>query len=231
VLRYIAALQTAPKPAVTDFEFERTIYFEELIDRDLQMGNPGEPQLTPEQLVNHARLVYPHFQSLHQKAASRSIRLEFARQLGLAATREEIDKERAAFCERRGLDAEEKTQDWMQKNHLTDQEFSQLIEELALETKINRLFSSPRNQEILRQLRLEGKFEELARSTQESEAAFAENCEVQSVPFEELVAFYFSEMSLAIPQDIDGYARDLGFADRLAFILELQKFYAYHRRQ
>jgi hypothetical protein len=149
----------------------------------------------------------------------------------LAATREEIDKERAAFCERRGLDAEEKTQDWMQKNHLTDQEFSQLIEELALETKINRLFSSPRNQEILRQLRLEGKFEELARSTQESEAAFAENCEVQSVPFEELVAFYFSEMSLAIPQDIDGYARDLGFADRLAFILELQKFYAYHRRQ
>jgi hypothetical protein len=228
VLRYIASLGENPEPVNVDFELHYTRYLDNLFDKDMQVGDPQEARLTSEQLVDHARLECDDFIALKDRTTINAIIIALARHLGMVITEEELETEMAAFIQDRDLDTQEKVQTWKGCNDLTEDEFRGLVQELALVSKVKALFSNLSNRDLLRQLRLEGKYGEMLSSALEREELITGSDRTLDLPIDELCAFYFHHKGIKVTGDIEEYLRELGFPDGLSLTMELQRYHAYH---
>lgn len=228
LLRHLA---TAGEPAPTPppFELQETVFLSRLIDRDQTIYTHGEHRVTAQTLVTHARLDLEGFAALRQRAAMNGLALDFARQLGLVAGEEELASERAQLEDRLGIAGEEGLMAWRERNHLTQEEFDQLLEELALTRKLQQLYGSrSSNRMLLQQLRVEGQYEALVRSASEKLSHLATYGHGNRPPAD-LLDWYFERRGEGVPADIHAYAAGLGFQDYAAFMLALEEHYWYHR--
>jgi hypothetical protein len=225
-LRHMARLQNGPPPPPATFDLQRTVYLENLADRDLSLNPPGETRLTPESIVNHARLALKDFLALEQRAVNNSALLTFAHLIGLEASPQEVRKELEEIRQHLKLSNQDLLS-WMRCQHLTEEELERFVAEKLVLSKVLKLFASPANQDVLRQLRLEDKYERLARSALESEIAFAKDSLVEGLSPEELARFYCAQIKREMPDSLEILAQELGFNEESSLIVELQKFYAW----
>jgi hypothetical protein len=143
---------------------------------------------------------------------------------------DEMKKEVAEICRSLGLSTEEEIEVWRAQNDLTENEFEQMIAEFALIRKMKEIYpSSLSNYEMLRQLRIEGKYEEIVHTAIEKNLILSAKHLPSDESLRNLCALYFAHKGLDVPEDIYGYAAELGFQDYASFVLELEKNYRYHK--
>lgn len=230
-LQYIAELGKHPPAPTHTSQIHRTIFLDSLFDRDMSFTLPGQPRLTPEDLVMHARLVMDNFPALQRRAADTTALLALARLLNLAASQSEIQAETEKYLEQHKVTVDERAA-WMEQHHLTANELAQFVEEKLLLEKVRSLFAAQGNRAILRQLRLEdlAGYEKLAESSLECEQAFAGDNQVENLPLEELLRAYCIQSGRELPISIEQLAGQLGFPEPSILIVQLQKLAARQRK-
>ena len=163
VLEYIADLEKNPRPFTPDFELQFTARLDDLMDKDTCHEVAGGIRLTPETVVAHASLLRDGFDELKDRAATNRLILELAHHQGVTLNGAEIQEGANAFREFLALRTEGAAADWRAKNHLTVAEQDRLLEEWLLIRKMKTVFG-PNNRDVIRQLRLEQKYEETVAS-------------------------------------------------------------------
>jgi hypothetical protein len=158
MLEHIAELQKSDARPAINFELQHTTRLDELMDKDICLDPSGEVPLTPEMLVGHCRSDGEEFKRLHDRAASNRLMLDLAQQLGVTVSDAEIQAGAKEFHESFGLMTDEDATEWMRRNQLTIAERERLIGEWLLIKKMKASFP-PDNRDVIRQLRLEGKYE------------------------------------------------------------------------
>lgn len=158
LLKYLAS---EPRPQPPTFELQRTHFLQGLADRDRQVATMDGWRMTREEFVDFARQGHDDFPTLKTRAAANALKLTYARRLGMVACPDDVRRAEFRFKESLGLDDDEALHVWARRNHLTDHELDSFLQELALLEKVDQLFSNPSNHDLLRQLRLENRFEEL----------------------------------------------------------------------
>lgn len=158
-LEHIAELQKSDARPAINFELQYTTRLDELMDKDVCLDPSGEVPLTPDMLVAHCRADVEAFKRLHDRAATTRLMLDLAGQLGVTVIDAEIQAATKEFYESLGLNTDEAAAQWMHRNQLTIAERDRLIGEWLLIRKIKASFA-PNNRDVIRQLRLEGKYEE-----------------------------------------------------------------------
>lgn len=230
LLRRVAAMRPDSRPRGTDFELQRTSYLARLLDMDEAVHAPGDGRVTIQELTDFARLEDPHFDELAQRAGRRRMLVDLARRSGVRVTEAEQAREWEDFRREQSLAAEAEVRDWSVRNGVTGEELTAFVEELALERKAQSLFGAPRNRDVLWQIRLDDKFGALREALDARNAAWETDARAGDVSAQELLAFYKQKTGHAQAQTLDEAARRLGFANKTALILELQKAYRLHPR-
>lgn len=167
MLEHIAELQKSDARPALNFELQYTARLDELMDKDVSLDPTGEGPLTPDMLVAHCRGEVEEFKRLQDRAATTRLMLDLAEQLGVTVIDAEIQAAAKEFHESLGLNTDEAAAEWMRRNQLTMTERDQMIREWLLIRKMKAF--APNNRDVIRQLRLEGTYEEAAATRRNSE--------------------------------------------------------------
>jgi hypothetical protein len=146
--------EKSPAPS---FELNRTTRLQELDDRDIFLGIAGEARVTPDMVVEQARTQLGDFSKIYETATTHGLMLKLATLLGLCVNEKEFEQGLALFQKKNALESEEALNFWLNINHLTVTEFHQMVREFLLIAKLQQVYP-PENRDILRQLRMEGKY-------------------------------------------------------------------------
>lgn len=157
MLEHIAELQKSDARPAINFELQYTARLDELMDTDVCLDPTGEAPLTPDMLVADCRGDGEEFKRLHNRAATARLILDLAEQLGITVDDAEIKAAAKEFHESLGLNTDEAATVWMRRNQLTMAERDRMIGEWLLIRKMKTSFA-PNNRDLIRQLRLEGKY-------------------------------------------------------------------------
>lgn len=227
LLNYIAQLPEDLPPFEPAFDLQETVFLRRLIDRDRTVYEVGEVWLTAEELTHHARLEAADFLALKERATLNTLILDFAKQLGLVVSEEGLEAEK----EKLGFTTPEEIAQWCANNHLTAAEFEQFLQEAALIHKMKEAYTTEvLNGELLRQMRLEGVYEEMAEMTMNKKRALLEGYRPPEGEAADVLAAYFARIGRVVPEDLQSYWAALGFESGAAFVLELEKNHVYHQR-
>jgi hypothetical protein len=260
VLEFIVRLEKIRQPLEVDFDLHYTNVLVKLADKDFCLGTFDGIRLTADMVVNHARLESDDFIGLKARSMFNSHLLNSAKRQGISLTTEEYQKAAGRFQKSFRLETEAEMAHWMDRNHLTGTEVETFITEWALIEKMQAISAlnsegdtfaardsylsandhksvaslpQPTNHQIIRQLRLERAYEGMVATALAKEKSLLEASRLVSplVNEERLYTCYFQEKRLAVPEDINVYATELGFTDKDIFKVELIKYYHYHEQQ
>jgi len=153
-----------------------------------------------------------------------------ARKLGIEVTDEELQAGADSFRQAVGLQSAEDTLRWLEKNHMSDEEFELFIEQSVLINKMKSLLlMEDINRALLNYLRLSGTYEQLFEAAMKR-ALLLSRCNIEEAALpsrEELYQFYFDRKNMPVPDNINDYSQHLGFKDEEAFLAEVKKYYIY----
>lgn len=137
-------------------------------------------------------------------------------------------RERLGLFRRADLDA------WLRQHHLDDAAFEQMMRNEALLDRFSKDEARQIGAHILDQLRLDGRYAELAAKAEDKrrvlEGSGGQEPGAKNIPLAltALRAWYFeSRCRRPMPDDIDDYARRIGFANLDAFDRALRREYLY----
>ena len=136
VLDKITELTNSGKAALIDFELNKTIYMEELVDSDQTIEFPNDIKVTYEEFVNYARLEWGDFPQVVEQTIGNMLILAFARQQNVSLSEEERKSSEKAFRRALEIDPEIQLDEWSRRNGLSNKGFNQLLDDWALIQKI-----------------------------------------------------------------------------------------------
>jgi hypothetical protein len=118
------------------------------------------------EIIDHAALFEKDFDVVQERALHRALVIEYAEELGLQPTVEEVAAERQSFLARRDL-SEETLATWLAGNDLSSQDFEGLVYEEAQAHRMRKWFLHTKGYErnrgaVSTELRLEGRYPEVA---------------------------------------------------------------------
>jgi hypothetical protein len=230
LLKHIADLPQNPSHSVAAYKLNETVFLSKLVDRDRIITQNGPVSLRVDELVNHARLDFEGFSELQERGVANTMMLDLAKSYDLALTPEEWEQEKALFQEAFSLVGDEEIEAWRICNHLTESEFEQFIIDQGLIRKVKKVYAGQlSNSNLLRQLRMEGEYEWVAKTAMDKSAVLAEIYSPPDISKEELIRLYFEDKGREMPEDVNMYAAELGFSDYGAFILALEKSFRYRQ--
>lgn len=238
LLQHLAAWQAQPQPVETSFDLAYTVLLHKMLDQDFSLDLLGDKGLRAAALVNHVRLEHEDFTALRERAVTNTALLQLAGKLAMALSDEELETAVSRFKKERQIESDESFQQWLARNHLTNENFIQLVTDDALVRKVRQWTSrtAQNNAAIIRELRLEDSYADLAELAKRKEDTFAElnPNEVRGLERETLYNFYHTHRNSPNPADSKSQAVKLyqqtGFTDWELFWLELMKYYSYHKK-
>jgi len=144
------------------FVFERTSSFETLYDRDRHVQH-NTMNLPLETIGNYVALHDPEFDDLNFNALNRAVVLEFAQIIGADVSDDDIEAECTRFRKRKNLLGQAELSAWLKRNHLSDEEFRDLMAQVTLCRRIHRwyllaMWMDRSTKLILDELRLRGDY-------------------------------------------------------------------------
>ncbi len=234
-----AHLDADPGPMRTDFHFQPTDAWEQVLRRDGHQIAAALPDALPmEGLMEELRLLGGDYH--------RVLSVAFARALALReAERRQAPLDRAVFRDMlhgffadRGLRAPEEIRAWLDAQRLDADGLTALISRQTQVQIIETLFRDEILAQIPDALRAAGLYGRLAARAEDKRRLLAEADLLNpgsadwGQDEEALVAWHFTERrGEAMPHDLEAHARALGLANRHAFLQALMREYLYCRRQ
>jgi hypothetical protein len=173
LLETIRDLPSPVPPPEVHFDFTGSHLFETLYNRDRRVTHGGlEAPLAA--IANYAALHLPDFNATNFNALNRALVVMLAEILGVRASAADHDNEKKRFQTGRGLSDAALAQ-WIDDHDLTLDEFRRLIGELAVCRRLQRWLVTRRFFEntvrlVLDELRIDGRYEDVARQAAEQEA-------------------------------------------------------------
>ena len=242
-LEMIAAMREflagKPPPMKPAFKFEWTdmwdIATRSMPGRATRIGDPGGA-FEEEWVLDELRLDDVAFDGLRQRALLRYL----VRRGGLprtgtadaAAVREAEKQLRMRLRLIRGSDVER----WCADNHLDRAEFRQLAAEHAQLTLIDATLDAGLGPELLDELRLEGSYGRYLARAREKRVHLAAHGQEDATPADcgqmpiTLVAWHFERVKRPMPDDLQAYARRLGWPRLADFYRALAREWLYSQR-
>jgi hypothetical protein len=179
LLRAMAAQAPEATPAPQDLAAPNSISFDTLYHRD-RRTNSGEVEVEMSRIFRFAAIHVPEFESLRFGALNRKLTVMFAANLGLFADAVQVAEEVRRFRATQGLAWEEAFGDWLRKNDLREEEFVELMSEVATCRRLHQWWLSvaggygQRAKVVLDELRLAGKYQPAMQGAAELSSAAAE---------------------------------------------------------
>jgi len=235
MLRRLAELRTGETgPKSVRFSFQHTEPWKELrreADRRAPDPPTGAPSGRDGALVEELRLLGEPYVRASTRAAVRTLALELAHERGMKVDEPTLVETSAAFRLQRGLAEPRQVKHWLREHDLDGDGFVRLMREEALVRRIRTLYASA-ERGLEDHLRLAGRYRELAERARHKQQVLAghalENPGLADVELSEaeLWRWYFEEhLGGAVPESVETYARDVGFANvellRAAVVREL----------
>jgi hypothetical protein len=226
-----------PDPPRPGFRFEWTHFWDELVSRASIDPVAIEPSSTPtyQDIIEELRL---EGDDAYGRAKVRALLRLFAgleaKRQGLEpspeAMRTSLSRVRAALglFTRAALDA------WLSRNHLETASLERLIEDQARSDTVVGLSGSSIDDQLLDELRLSGAYERLAERARQKRDLLArhgingiEGRASGPNPAKLRLWFFEQRLGRPLPEDMDAFARELGFAERADFDSALRREWLY----
>ena len=211
-------------PFAPRFEFEHTVAWETMRQRVEALQEPAvrgkEHELANENPAVEEAQIGGSFSAALQGALARTLGVEQARTTGRVMEAEVLYTAIESFRRDRGLDADADFERWLEDNQIGDMEF---FKEEGQARLVHLLFHQEAIRMLPNHLRSMGEYRQLTQRAREKHRAVAvadpagtdngASCDEQ-----ELFRWYFVDrLRRNVPADLDGYARQLGMSDLVAF--------------
>ncbi|MFG6081874.1 TfuA-like protein [Paracoccus litorisediminis] len=205
--------QGAPR-AIANFAFERT---EAWLNAPWHAQHGGTADPDDALILDELRLDGDAYLRTRRAALLQSLASQTAQVMGLEPQPDEIAASVASFRRGRGLFRQQQVENWATENGLEGSEVRRLATGHAASGKLARHQDEALQGAILDVLRLDGRYPVL-RDRARVRAGLTKS---GTPPLPLLVAWYFeSRLGRPVPEDIDAYARELGFSGQ-ARLLDL----------
>lgn len=229
---------STPRPPRVDFAFSRSSVFETLYSLDRRVEVDGT-QVSLQSIREHAALHRAEYDQVQRAALDRSIVSYFGSLLGLRVPPEELESQRTAFMEQRGLDSQDALQEWLHENGMSETDLSEYLTEEALCARLRQWIMFCRGMDrgcrtVLDEARVQDLFCDWAKDAAEEEmivAAYREEPEYEYVRQEDppyLAAVHNSSSRVRIRGDARRWAEDAGFDDIEDLIEALRRSAVYY---
>ncbi len=212
-MRRAAAAGAAVAPS---FRFEWTHFWGALAARCAVGGR--EEDGAAREVLDELRLAGPErFAVVRTRALARLLAEAEARRRGLrpsaAALRSALDRLRRAH----GLYTRAATAAWAARNDLDAADLDRLVESDALAAAVLDAADPGLDRHLIDELRLSGAYEGLAARARRKRAALAGAGPRAATPVEDRLWFFERRLGRPMPDDVEGFARALGFASLADF--------------
>lgn len=210
-----------PKPE-NNFTLTRSHLFETLYNRDRTVRHE-DVDIPLESIANYVALHLPNFGDFNFQALNRELVVILADLLKVEASREDIEKEIQRFRLKHRLTKEEAFVDWLRRNDLGDEEFAELMREVALCRRLHRWLLMRKYMEgsvklLLDELRLQNRYEEWAEKAAFQEQILQEyygyfrETDHDDVTMQQLLVDHFRNTDCRMDVNFVQWAEEAGFA-------------------
>jgi hypothetical protein len=231
-------LAAGPEPKGVSFTLEYTAAWDPLTvlagAADADPAGSVE-MVTTSLLIDELRLNDGAYTRAFQTALLRHLALSEAQRQRCTVEADAAKKAAAVWHSEYGLSALEELDSWLEANHLTREQFEELMRDEALVERI----SSQARWEVVRRLpnhlRVTGEYGSLLARAREKqrvlEARGLENPAPEDVGLrsEALFEWHFQRLGRPVPASIRQYARQVGFSDEDAFLRAVLREYCYQK--
>ncbi|GAA2767625.1 hypothetical protein GCM10010103_66670 [Streptomyces paradoxus] len=160
-------------PFQPPFEFESTVFWDQLVS-GVRTG-PGASSRVPIGAIrSHVGVVEDDADAIFEGALTMYLVVKEAHRLGIRTEPEQVARVTERFQMAQGLLTPETTQDWLNRNMLAEEEFSALMEVLALVESVARHHSAGLDAFLPAELQRRGRFKTVATAVTEKCDALAE---------------------------------------------------------
>lgn len=240
LLSYIAEGKGTNPPFIKELMHSTTL-FQQLFQQDRSVF-VDDSKISVGEMAKYVALHHPSFSELRMHALNRLLVTVLAKIFSIDVESEEIVAEKERFKVRHGLNMPLAFETWLNKNHLTEKEFDELMKERAVARK---LYSSPLalgsswrlHKGVLEELKLNNQYTHWAEKSTEHKAAWQ-----KSTPFyfemahdeifdNEIFLEHVenSEWDLDVP--IKTWCEEAGFLNLQELALELHKAHINRKRE
>ncbi len=243
LLEHLAGLPAELPPALPSEPLARSSVFVALYERDRRVKRPaGEVSL--DAIARWAMLAAPGADDLLELAQLREVAAAFAAFLQLETTAEMVASEKSRFMARRRLRSEDDLARWLERNDLDESDFGELVRLLATGRRMRawvaaRRFKRQMARPLLDELRLAGRYPEVADEAAADEAALSgieeegglSGGEPVGLTRRQLIAEQAAASSWLPDTSIDQWAIESGFEDAFDVYIEMLRHRALRSRQ
>ncbi|HEY1563909.1 MAG TPA: TfuA-like protein [Gaiellaceae bacterium] len=227
-------LATGLEPLRPSWRLQRTRFWENAL-RSVRLAAGGEDAHFVEadgavdSLLDELRLDPERFARLAERSLLTALAAEVASRAGADASHSlpqtALDEERRA----RGLGDPERMRAWLDERGLGEEEIPELASRLAALRWVRRAYRDEAAEELLRALRLEDDYPELAERAAEKRLALAELPSATPRPADdELVSLYFTErLGQEVPAALEDWAIRQGWAGAADLVRALRAEWAF----
>lgn len=229
MLQAMAATLDAGEKPRADFRFEWTNFWDEMLSQPA-----GERASGFAAVIDELRLEGGDaYERTRTKALLRLFASLEAKRRGLEASRESMQQTLIRLRSALGLFNRSQLDDWLQRNHLDEAALERLVADLAHSEKATRHWGPSFDVALLDELRLEGNYERLAERAEQKRQALTgieASMEGEAGPSAlQLRHWYFSCLDRPVPDDVEAFAREFGFAELRAFDIALRREWVYRK--
>jgi hypothetical protein len=236
MLRYMSSYfeQTKKEKSVT-FSFEHTQLWERLCQSAGSPDVDAGPILS-ETLLEELRIRgRSYFQSI-RASIRRRLLIDHARRTGLVLSDDDISQAINSIRRTHRLLEPDDVQAWMDANELDIKRFYRLVEDEAFVRRATSQISRDSDQYMLDHLRVTGEYLPLLNRAKEKQKKLMQlnlddpDLTYADVERQQLLAWYFQEhLCMDKPQDIRGYAEELGCTEDDFLRMVLREYLFIHR--
>jgi hypothetical protein len=232
-------LEQGLKPKTVSYCFEHTAMWETARRQcgELRLdSNDKRSVVGLELLLDELRLDGEQYQQHSLMALERFFAIRESERAGMAVSNEHRRRTETAFRRERGLVDEESIKQWMNDNDLNYHQFDALMIDEARVRWVQERAQLVSTSCLPEQLRLSGEYSRLVKRAVAKDrllesVGLKNPClENANLTEKELLQWYFEKLRYQpVPDDMNSYAHNLGFASTDAFRRVLLKEYLYRR--
>ena len=238
-LEMLAAMRealTRPQACMVDFRFERTYLWEEFVARNAAAEASARGSPVEQDVLDEFRLQGPDACRKTTQLALARLAAAHAGQAAATGASRDLREVLTDMRKGRGLYTKAALDGWLAANHLDEAALTKLLRgEQALE-ELRARFAPLIEQAVLDELRLGGAYVQLAVRAAQKRAALAAvdpanpSRRAPAPRDAELRDWYFAQgPGGTMPDSVEQFARELGFADARAFDLALSREWRFQK--